>query len=753
MAQPASIPPDSPEPPDDKNGRQGRKQIEQALRRSLDVGTTSIPQQLKYLLALAQVNGQKSEGKLYQPRPMNIAQARLSALESLSPVLSKAQIKQLLRDIHKIEDIDVRIALLSRMAIYIEPQDFYDVVQEIWGQVNYIGDIVVRTQAIYQIAPMLALVHDEPATSTPLLNILRTAESMKNAESRLRSLVAIAPHLPYEVSLRTFSRVLNELEDLGTDNLRVKTLMAMAADVPDDLVAQALNISEKIENASDRARVLTALAQSMPMELRPRLRQDALDAISTIANEDDRAEALIAFAPHLDFASSNDKFPAILAKALAIAVGIGRRHIRARVLVAIAPHLTTDLQGEALAAVHSLSNEQDRAMLLAELAPNLPPNMLVASLAVAHTMVKQDARVHALTALAHYVPTTAQDQTVRDALAAASNLPHYLERVSALVDLIDLLPTELMEQALANALESARNIENENAQARAINQLGGYLPGKLLHVALEIALEITNPNQRMNAIVGLMPSLTDEKRRAKAQKALMGCAKAIRLDFKQARALVTILPHLPQEMFAEVEEMADGFFEAFDKVNVYLAIAQNSPPENRATLIAKAWTRLHQIEDGYDRASMIASLAPFLPNRAQKDFARVIEAAINGIDDGYDKASAIRILTPLLSADGGNTNFIPPDMQTALEKGIETALLIPDQMLRADYLGRGIIMWVNNVSDKGRSFNLWRQLVWQLRSLPLADVLLCMSAIMPLIKEISEPDVLLRVADVLGIRG
>jgi len=753
MAQPASIPPDSNEPPNGNAGRQGRTQIEQSLKRSLDVGANAIPQQMKYLLALAQVNGQKSDGKPHQTRPLNISQARLSALESLTSILSKKQIRKLLRDIYKIEDIDVRIALLSRMAIYIDPKDFYDVVKEIWGQVNYIADIAVRTQAIYQIAPLLTLIHDEPATSTPMLNILRTAESMQNAESRLRSLVAIAPHLPYEMSLRTFNRVLTELRELGNDTLRVKTLMAMAADVPDDLVAEALDITEKIENASERARVLTALAQSMPPNLRPRLRQDALDAINTIENEDDRAEALIAFAPHLDYASSNNTFPAILAKALAIAVGINRRHVRARVLVAIAPHLTNDLQGEALAAVHSLSKEQDRAMLLAELAPNLPPNMLVASLAVAHTMIQQDARVHALTALAHYVPQSAQDQTVRDALAAASNLPHYLERVSALVDLIDLLPTELMEQALANALESARNIENENAQARALNQIGGYLPDKLLYTALDIALDISNPNQRMNAIIGLMPRLAENKRLKKAQMELLACAKAIRLDFKQARALVTILPHLPQDTHPEIEEIADGYFDAFDKVNVYLAIAQNSPPEHRAGLIAKAWTRLHQIEDGYDRASMIASLAPFLPERAQKDFARVIEAAIHGIDDGYDKASAIRILTPLLSTDSTSNNYIPPDMQTALEKGIENAIMITDQLVRADYVERGIQMWVNNVSDKGRSFNLWRQLVWQLRSLPLADVLLCLSAIMPLIKEIAEPETLIQVAEVLGIRG
>ena len=127
-------------------------------------------------------------------------------------------------------------------------------------------------------------------------------------------------------------------------------------------------------------------------------------------------------------------------------------------------------------------------------------------------------------------------------------------------------------------------------------------------------------------------------------------------------------------MFAEIEQITDGFLDAFDKVSVYLALAQNSPPENRPTLITKAWTGLHRIEDGYDRASMIASLAPFLPDRAQKDLATAIETAIDIIDDGYDKASAIRILMPMLSG-GSDGNYVPPDMSSALEKGIETAMM------------------------------------------------------------------------------
>lgn len=752
MTQGTSIPQNRESQSAEASGRLGRRQVEDALKRALDTGAVAIPQQLRYLLALCQMSTEHHTTTPYTAKPMSVVQARLSALESLSGVLNDRQVRALLRDIEKIQDINIRTMLLARVAIFIDPKEYQNVVRDIWQQSEYIGDIVVRTRAIYQIAPLLTLINDEPATATPLLNILRLAEAIENTEARLRSLVSVASHLPYDVSIRTFQRVLDELERAGNDSLRVKTLIAMAQEVPDELVGQALNIAGSIRNPTERARTLTALAQVMPTDLRPRLRQDALEAITMIESDDDKAEALIAFAPHLDFATDREKFPAIVTKALAIAIGISRRHVRAKVLVAISPHLTTDLQGEALAAVHSLSNEQDRAMLLAELAPNLPPNMLVASLAVAHTMVSQDARVHALTALAHYVPESARHQTVRDALAAASNLPHYLERVTALVDLADLLPPDLLEQALSNALESAKSIENANAQARALNQLGNYLPETLLEQALELAINIEDANQRLNAIIGIMPNLMSEDRQREARESLVKCAEQMRLEFKQARALVTILPHLTQDMLKPIEEMADGYFDPFDKVSVYLAIAQNSPPENRPSLIGKAWTRLQHIEDGYDRASMIAAMAPFLPERAGKDLASAVESAINIIQDDYDKASAIRILVPLLSSGSNGNSVVLPDTATALERGIETAVLIPDQALRAEYLSEGIKMWVN-IHDKERSFNLWRKLVWQFQALPLADVLLCLASVMPLIYEIADKETIIRVAEVLGIRN
>ena len=55
MTQRATIPPNQEKPATERSSQLGRKQIEEALKQALDAGATTLPQQLKYLLALAQL--------------------------------------------------------------------------------------------------------------------------------------------------------------------------------------------------------------------------------------------------------------------------------------------------------------------------------------------------------------------------------------------------------------------------------------------------------------------------------------------------------------------------------------------------------------------------------------------------------------------------------------------------------------------------------------------------------------------------
>lgn len=730
--------------PDKKSG------MEQ-LQKLLDSGPDSLSGQIRYLMAISQVNGMKSRHVDEKPHLPDVRQARLSTLADLAEVLDEARINTIIEEVMQLEDPAFRLPLMVRLALNLSPQNYRSIVHNIWHEVKNLANPEVYARTLFELAPMLLLVNDEPATASSLLQVISEAQALKNREARLRSLIALAPRLPQDLSMRIFRRILNELKSTASDSLRTRAIIALAPDVPDDLIEPLLGIVTQIKNAGEQAQALTGLARHLPDRIKPRLRYIALEAIDRIESEEERADALINFIPNLEYARPNLQYPEMLEKALTITIMIGRSETRARILVALAPHLTPDLQGEALAAIHSLKHERDRAKLLASLVATLPADMLVASLAIAHDMREQDSRVHALSILAHHVPESAKEQTTLDALAAASNLPQKFERVQALVSLLDILPHTLMEQALTNALEATRNIDNENARARALNLLGAYLPQKLLSRALDIALELGNPQQRLNALIGLIQSASS-KRQDSITREMLKSAQQIPLEYKRARAYTSIIPYLSDDLLKEIVRLADNMDDAVDRAGIYTQLARQMSGKTQQELAMKTRALMMQIEDGYDRASALAAVAPMLPPDEEKDLARVILQTIRDVEDDYDRASAIVLLTPLLSEENQEEQFGElPDYYTALQRGIEASLAVPQQTIRITLLSEGINLWGQS-GNPTLSYALWKRLVARMATLPLPDVLLCLGAVLPLVREFAGDEGLQQITRSLGIK-
>jgi len=732
---------DSPKKPS------GREQ----LQRALDAGPSGFAQQLKLLMALSQVNGAVSSTMPHPEKPLSTRQARLAVLMENTFNLSDEQIKTLLQETLLIPDAAIRIPLLAKLALRLPAAEYRILVRDCWQQAKDILDPSLRAQALFEIAPLLILMHDEPAASSALLRMVNQAVTIKSIEARLRSLIALIPRLPRDMALRTYRRILDELTEAKSDTITARALAGMATHVPEDMIEQTLVLAQKIVNPVERTRAMTILARYLPTDWQARLRELALSAILEIESDEDRAEALTAFAPNLESASPDIEYPEMLEKALLVAIMIGRRHVRAKVLVALASHLTPDLQGEALAAVHALPGEREKALLLADLARQLPPNMLVASLAVAHTMQEQDARVQALVALAHYVPEHARQQTILDALAAASNLPHHYERVRALVSMLDLLSPTLTEQALANALDTTRLIENENARARSLSVLGPHLPEQLVEAALVIARGVENPQQRLIALIGLVKHLSGAQYQEIIAQ-LFICTRQMPLEYRRARALCAIVPFVQAHHLGEVLELTDKLDDPVDRFNVTVMVVQHLPPEQRPPLVAKAWSLLKRIEDGYDRATALAALAVFMPANLAEDMTLVAVNSIHDTPDEYDKASAIAMLVPLVSDDEIGQWSTLPDGITAIRRGIEAVLLTHQQGLRAELLARGISLWADH-ADAEQSFILWKQVVRRLVTLPLSDVLVCLGSLLPLIGQFAGQEGWQFVAEALGIKS
>jgi len=731
-------------------GTLGRSQLEQSLHHALDMGKDHIREQVRYLLALSQMVPAPNPIKSYARPQLSVKSARLLTLVEMAPELNEQQREALITEIKDIKDIAIRLPLLANLVLHLSASTYRTIIVEIWNAINEIQDPVIRAETLFEVAPFMTLANDEPAAPSALLKIVSKAQSIKNAEARIRSLTALAPRLPYVMAMRIYHRILDDIRTIPNPTLQAKAIVSLSAHLPQDLTDKALRVVQRIANPTERVRASTALIRVVSKDMRPHLRKQVLETMEHIESEEERADALVAFAPSLEWLDTDDTLPKVIESSLAIAITISRKQVRARALVALAPYLTSDLQGEALAIVHSLQNERERAVLLAQLAPNLPPELLVASLAVAHTMREQDARVNALTVLAHHVPDNARSQTLLDALAASSNLPHHFERVGALVNLFDILPDHLLDQALTNALETTRLIDNENARARALNLLGEHLPEKLLLRAMQVVLEIQNPQQRLNALMGIIGNLPIDKRR-EAMFEMLGCAKQMPLEYKRARALVSIATHLTTDMMDEVEELADSLDDPFDQLSVYIAIVQNIARESRVNIIRKAWSLIREIDDGYDRASAISALATFLPDSAQADIAEQVLAAISIVEDEYDRASAISLLAPILEDTDNDSVANLPDSYTAVQRGIEIVMSLPVQSIRGELLRRAINLWVGS-DDKERSYALWQSLVTRLAHLPLPDAVRCLGALLPLIKEFAGEEGVHEVAHILGVR-
>ena len=281
--------------------------------------------------------------------------------------------------------------------------------------------------------------------------------------------------------------------------------------------------------------------------MQPRLRAAALEAIAVIPNEEERARALVAFAPHLEMMSgSEEAFPVLLQRALEIAISMHQRAARARGLAGLHAHLPHELHGEALAAVNAIPDEHVRAQLLAEMAPGLPGDMTVAAMAVAHDIRQRDARYLALKALASNLPVKAADRTWQDALAVAVALPRQLERVLALAELVPNLPDELARRTLSSALTTARSISKERARVRALSTLAPLLVDRpqLLADALADAHALTNPVDKVSALIALLPYLPPGEATDRTLTLVLDMLGEVNVEYRRARALSSLAAYL-----------------------------------------------------------------------------------------------------------------------------------------------------------------------------------------------------------------
>ena len=701
------------------------------------VGETSdLVMQMRYVLAVSQTNPPLEE-PAHRSEWLDESAAQLMVLAQTAGTFPPTFVQQIMRKIEQVDDLSLQLNLKSRLFSQLPPDMRQKLVVSVWDQVVQHPSIDPAVHASVLFCLFKYMGEKKDQQSETLQTIMHIINDFQSMEARLRSLIAMSQHVPADMQMTVQRSVLTLLDNTSDDSICASSITSLSESLLPELVNPTLERALSIRALDERVRALSALAAVVPHEQLRDVQDTALSAIEGIAKEESRLEALTVFLPHLDYAQDADTFPEVLERALSVAVSMTRRSLRARALVVLAPHLPVELQGEALADVHSLPKERDRATLLAELANNLPPKMLVASLAVAHTMQDQDARVHALSALARHVPEQARQQTIKDARDAAVQLPRVFERIAATVDLIDILPDDLRRQSLVLLVNLTADIPNENTRTRALGMIVDHLPDDLLEQASEIAYAIESPQRCLTALLSIVEYMPAD-RQTTILEDMLALTQDVRHEYEQSRALRNLAPLLPPPLISTALDIAANIDDPYDQLSAIIPLAQSMSDSERPALVRQAWKLVHHIESGYDRASALAAVAPLLPPAAEADLTRAISSAIASITDEYDQASAIILLAPILADTTNIPATQPADRPQILQQGIQLALKALHQRDRIDLLNNAIILWVEHITPDDRPVHdmLWSTLMVSIAGLPLADAILCMGALLPLVEHL-----------------
>ncbi|GAB4572180.1 MAG: hypothetical protein Kow0077_10850 [Anaerolineae bacterium] len=721
--------------------------LNQGWQAALNGGPEQIAKQVAYALAFSRQRGvtEDAPGLSAAEESGEVQAGGAVARAALGEVLSPAERQALFDELVGLPPSAAQVRGLCLLAPFLAGIQRVEAVQKALEVAQNLAEPAFVAAALTDLIPLVRQVSGTELPGGLMAETLDIASQIQGMNARLRSLTALAPYLPATIRVGLMLAVLDTIAMMRQSEAQASALVALAPYLLDEVHHRALAVTAHIQDPAARARVFTALARDFPSQLQPRLRAAALEAIASIPNEFERARALAAFAPHLDRAMDNaTEFPVLLEQALGLTIDLTRPEARARALVGLQAQLPRHLQVEALAVLRRIPDEHERADLLADLMPYLPEELVAgAALEAAREMRQRDARLLALIAVGKRLAGDAAAQVWQEALDVALALPRQLEQVLALAELAPHLPDEdLRQRALQHALATASSIGKERARLRALAALAPLLAAHpdLLGQALEIARAITNPVEKVSALIALVPHFATHSAQTTTIYEVLTELLEVAREYRQSRALINLAPFLAGETLERALETAVRIEDPNDRVATLAAlIPRLDDPARQAALVEQALGAAHAVTDPYDRVTALVALRILVAGERRPALVRAVLQAVREIEDDYDRASGIALLAPLLN-DTGHRPVLASESQV-LRGALLAACRIPDAEARAHALIRLLPYW-EEAHPPEVAYALWREVLVQLSRRAPGHLLRDLAVLMPVVRRLGGPDVL-----------
>ncbi|MCY6492803.1 P-loop NTPase fold protein [Leptolyngbya sp. GGD] len=489
----------------------------------------------------------------------------------------------------------------------------------------------------------MAEVSSQPWVDERLAEINRITDSLEKIEALVELASELLPS-PLDV-LQQALLVAQSLEDSSD---KAQAISAIAPQLPEfqqkEVLQQALTMAQSLEDSSDKAQAISAIAPQLPESQQKEVLQQALTMAQSLENSFDKAQAISAIAPQLPESATD-----LLQQALLAAQSLEESYFKALVLIAVAPQLpesATDLLQQALTVAQSIEDPELKARAISAIAPRLPESqqkeVLQQALTMAQSLEESCFKTRAINEIAPRLPESATD-LLQQALAIAQSLEDSGIKAQAISAIAPRLPESQQKEVLQQALAITQSLKNLSDKAQAISAIAPQLPESatdLLQQALTVAQSIKNLSNKAQAISAIALQLPESQQKEVLQQALT-VAQSIEDPDHKAQAISAIALQLPESQQKEVLQQALTVAQSIEdpdhKAQAISAIALQLP-ESATDLLQQALTVAQSIEDPNHKARAIISIAPQLPEFQKKEVLQQALTVTQSIEDSVCKA-------------------------------------------------------------------------------------------------------------------
>jgi Trypsin-like peptidase domain len=510
---------------------------------------------------------------------------------------------------------------------------------------------------------------------------LRVARRNPDARTRADSLVALAEHLQEPLLSQAIQEAMSAVSQIEDDMVQAWIWRNLAPHIPRALLANSLHLAQSIplRLSDDRRPRSVALAAVLARMAQVGDGQAALQAAQAVENETDRAQVLAALARHLP--------SSLLPAALDIARTMKHVDNRAEALAGFASapqaHHNTSVLQEAFDTARGVKSPERKSWILRRLAPHLPEAWIEDALAVARQELSKGNRWTLETALAARLGELGQ---WRRALDVARGLQNDIWLVRGLVAVASFVPEEELPALRSEMLKAAQAIQDLISLPYELAEVVPYLPEPLLRQALDFARAIPDGDRSAGTIRALLPRLVELGHPQEACDLALTTQKPDRswsgAEPDLTKALATLIPHLPKPLqnqaCREALSAAQRIDDAYERL---WAIALQAPhlPEHILRWVLRS---MRSVKGGQQR--ILQQLLPALPDTMLAEALEVAYAI-----PATERFAGVTVSSPQADALMALAARLPEPMRSeALQRAREAVAGIGDEVTRVKASGR-----------------------------------------------------------------